>query len=97
MSDLISVVARDVIRHDQLGFIKQGQHFKVTPRQLAQLQALGVIDVPVEVYNTKVITGNPLSGRGEDAPSSVSQAAPVSPQTTSKPSKRGGKAAKTGE
>jgi hypothetical protein len=77
--------------HDQLGRVRKGQELSVTDRQLKQLQGFGWVDIPVELYHTKVVTDSPLSGRGEIAPSSASPAAQVSEQTTLQPSNRGRK------
>ena len=98
MEELIEVVAKKPILHDQLGAKQKGQKFKVTPRQLKQLQALGVIEIPVAIYQTKVVTDSPLLGHGEVQPSSASPVAQASQQTTAEPSKRGrGRPRKSGE
>lgn len=97
MDELTEVIAKKLMHHDQLGTKQKGQKFKVTPRQMKQLLSLGVIDVPVEVYETKVVTSHPLSGLGEVAQSSVSPAAPASHQTTSNQSRRGAKRQRDGE
>ena len=91
------VTAKKDIRHDQLGFIQKGKQFEANERQVKQLKALGVITVPIALYDTKVNTDHPSSGLGLEAQSSALPVAPVSPQTTLQPSKRGGKRRKTEE
>lgn len=87
----MEVVARCHFLHDQLGRKEKGDKFTVTERQLKQLKDLKLIDVPVELYQTKVITDHPSLGRGEVQPLSASPAAQVLPQTTLPQSKRGRK------
>lgn len=98
MEEMTEVVAKKLLHHDQLGTKQKGQRFMVNARQLKQLMALGVIEIPVAVYNTKVVTDSPSLGRGEDAPSSASPAAQASQPQTLEPSKRGrGRPRKSGE
>ena len=85
----MEVIAKKEFLHDQLGRVRKGQRINVNDRQLKQLQGFGWIDMPVDLYQTKVTTDHPSSGRGEDAQSSVSQAARVLPQTTPTEYKRG--------
>lgn len=94
----MEVVAKKDFLHDQLGRVRKGQKITVNERQLRQLKDFGWVDIPTDLYETKVTTDHPSLGRGEAQPSSVSQAAPVSPQTTAEPSKRGrGRPRKSGE
>lgn len=91
------VTAKKDIRHDQLGFIPKGKQFEANERQVKQLQALGVITVPVALYDTKVNTDHPSSGLGLEAQSSALPVAQASQQTTLQPSKRGAKRRKAAE
>lgn len=85
----MEVVAKKHFLHDQLGRKEKGDRFEVNERQLKQLQAFGWVDIPVELYATKVHTDHPSSGRGEEQPSFASPAAQALPQTTAPESKRG--------
>lgn len=92
----MEVIAKRDFLHDQLGRVFKGQKLEVNERQLKQLQHFGWVDIPVDLYHTKVATDHPSSGRGEIVLSSVSQAAQASPQTTQKPSEGGRKKRKGG-
>ena len=83
------VVAKCEFLHDQLGRVREGQEFEANERQLKTLREFDWIIEPVDLYQTKVTTDHPSSGRGEAQPSSASPAAPASPQTTAELSKRG--------
>ena len=89
------VTAKCDFLHDRLGNKKKGQQFEVNDAQLRQLQKFGWVEVPVDLYHTKVTTDHPLLGRGEMEQSSVSQAAQASPQTTFQQSRRGKKRERT--
>lgn len=93
----MEVVARCHFLHDQLGRKEKGDKFPVTDRQLKQLKSFGWVDVPVELYQTKVITDHPSLGRGEVQPLSASPAAQALPQTTLPQSKRGRGRTRKGE
>ncbi len=73
--------------HDKLGKVRPGTIADIQDQQAIRFLREGI----VEKYETKVIRNEPFYHAGEDTQSSASPAAQASPQTTSKPSKRGRK------
>lgn len=94
----MEVVAKKDFLHDQLGRVRKGQKLTVNERQLKQLKQFGWVDMPVELYETKVTTDHPSLAPGAAPLSSASPVALASPQTTAPESKRGrGRPRKSGE
>lgn len=94
----MEVVAKKDFLHDQLGRVRKGQKLTVNERQLKQLKDFGWIEIPTELYQTKVTTDHPSSAPGAAPLSSASPVAQASPQTTAPESKRGrGRPRKSGE
>lgn len=73
--------------HDKLGKVKPGTVAELPDHQALQFLRQGI----VETYETKVIRQEPFTPAGVDTQSSALPAAPASQETTSKPSKRGGR------
>lgn len=84
--------------HDRRGQMVAGRVYEVDEAEGKRLMSLRLVrQASPDEYATKVVTHKPVVGPipsqavGEAQPSSASQAAQVSPQTTAKPSARGGK------
>jgi hypothetical protein len=73
--------------HDKLGKVRPGTVAEIPEHQAIQFLRQGI----VEKYETKVIRQEPFTPAGVDIQSSALPAAQVSQETTSKPSKRGGR------
>jgi hypothetical protein len=82
------VIKARVLHHDRLGVLKQGQRVENFPdKQAEEFLRRGF----VERYETKVVREIPIEAGGRMESSFASPAAPVSAQTTSKPSSDGAK------
>jgi hypothetical protein len=79
------------IRTAELGGVKVGKIVELHPLVAREYLRVGA----VERYETKVIKESPLSDAGEVTQSSASPVAPALPETTLKPSRRGGRRKKT--
>lgn len=82
--------------HDRRGQMLAGKVYEVDEAEGKRLMALRLVrQASPDEYETKVVAQKPVplpsQAVGEALPSSASQAAPASPQTTAKPSERGGK------
>lgn len=89
--------------HQRLGYFQKGVVREVDDAEGLRLIRLGLAsEAAAPVYATKVVQQAPVAGPhpgmadGEARPSSASPAAQASPQTTAKPSGRGGKNKKRG-
>ena len=78
----MEVIAKKTLYHDKLGTIMKGRVFDA-PEKWGKVW---LRDGAVEHYQTKVIRELPLEIAGQEASSSVSQAAQVSPKKTLKKS-----------
>ncbi len=90
--------------HDRLGFLAKGSVVEVPDKDGQRLIRMGLANpAAAPVYATKIVQPTPVAGEvpgmagGAEQPSSASPAAQASPQTTVRPSKRGGRKLKTGE
>lgn len=84
--------------HDRRGQMLAGKVYEVDEAEGKRLMSLRLVrQASPDEYETKVVGQKPVAGPipspavGEMQPSSASQAAQASPQTTAKPSERGGK------
>lgn len=89
--------------HQRLGYLPKGKVVEVEEAEGARLIRMGLANpAAAPVYATKIVQPTPVVGEvpgmadGEAQPSSASQAAQVSLQTTAKPSRRGGRRKKGG-
>lgn len=91
--------------HQRLGYLAKGAVVLVDDKEGERLIRMGLANpAAAPVYATKIVQPTPVAGEvpgmagGAEQPSSASPAAQASPQTTAKPSRRGGSRKKqTGE